>query len=126
MDQFMRINLERDMNELVKFIKGYMTKTYINDLTREVSKCEEICSHNQSREVQLIEALIPFLPIEKRGMLEKVGQMLRYEQVVDLMLPKILTSHSAAGMRQENNEQLIQEIIIKALLFKLMDTMENR
>lgn len=126
MDQFMRINLERDMNEIVKLIKGYMTKTYINELTQEVFRCEEVCSHNRSKEVQLLEALIPFLPVEKRGMLEKVGQMLKYEQVADLMLPKILMPHATPGMRQESSEQLIQEIVIKALLFKLMDTMENR
>lgn len=126
MDQFMRINLERDVNEITKLIKGYMTKTYINELTQEVFRCEELCSHNRSKEVQLLEALIPFLPMEKRGILEKVGQMLKYEQVADLILPKILTSYAVPGMRQEGNEQLIQEIIIKALLFKLMDTMENR
>ena len=122
----MRINLDRDISEIMKLVKGYMTKTYINELTKEVFRCEEQCSHNRSKEVQLLEAMLPFLPVERRGLFEKAGQMLRYEQVADLMLPKILTSHSPTGMRSENNEQFIQEIIIKALLFKLMDTMENR
>lgn len=126
MDQFMRINLERDINEITKLIKGYMTKTYINELTQEVFRAEEACKHNRSKEVQLLEALIPFLPNEKRGLFEEVGKMLKYEQVANVMLPKILTSYSGKGMRQENNEQFMQEIVIKALLFKIMNTIENR
>lgn len=126
MDQFMRINLERDVNEIAKLIKGYMTKTYINELTSEVFRCEEICSHNRSKEVQLLEALMPFIPAEKKMILEELGKMLRYEQVANMMLPKILTSYNSTGMRQESNEVMIQEVVIKALLFKIMNTVENR
>ncbi|WP_053985799.1 hypothetical protein [Niameybacter massiliensis] len=126
MDQFMRINLERDINEITKLIKGYMTKTYIDELTREVSRCEDLCNNNRSKEVQLLEALTPFLPVEKRGLFEEVGKMLRYEQVADMILPKIAIPHQHDGMRQDSNEQFMQEIIIKVLLFKIMNTIEKR
>lgn len=125
MDQLLRVNIDRDLNEISKLIKSYMTKTYIDDLTKEVYRCEQQCKGNMSREAQLVEALIPFLPDEKKGVLNEVSKLLRYEQVASVMLPRLVGKTYVEGMRQEN-DQFIKETIMKVLLFKIMSTLENR
>lgn len=128
MDQLLRINIDRDLNEISKLIKSYMTKTYINDLTKEVFRCEQQCRGNMSKEAQLIEALIPFMPDDKKLVLDQVRKMMRYEQVAEVMLPRLIGQGTPpiAGMRQDSNEQFIKETIVKVLLFKIMSTIENR
>lgn len=128
MDPLLRINIDRDLSEISKLIKTYMTKTYINDLTKEVFRCEEQCKGHLSREAQLIEALIPFMPDDKKLVLDQVRRMMRYEQVAEVMLPRLISqaAPNAAGMRQDNSEQFIKETIVKVLLFKIMSTIENR
>lgn len=125
MDQLLRVNIDRDLNEISKLIKGYMTRTYIEDLTKEVFRCEQQCKGNASRESQLIEALIPFLPNEKRGVLNEVNRLLRYEQVANVMIPRLIGKDLTEGMRQES-DQFIKETVVKVLLFKIMSTIESR
>lgn len=129
MDPLLRINIDRDLNEIAKLIKSYMTKTYINDLTKEVFRCEQQCKGHMSREAQLIEALIPFTPDDKKDILTQVSRLMRYEQVAQAMLPRLigpLTPH-VEGMRQDglNSDQFIKETIVKVLLFKIMSSIEN-
>ena len=125
MDPLLRVNIERDLNEISKLIKSYMTKTYIKDLTQEVFRCDQQCKGNMSREGQLIEALLPFVPDEKRGMLNEMNRLLRYEQVANIMLPRLIGKGHGEGMRQES-DQFIKETVVKVLLFKIMSTIENR
>ena len=130
MDPLLRINIDRDLNEISKLIKSYMTKTYINDLTKEVFRCEQQCRGHMSKEAQLIEALIPFIPDDKRDVLTQVSRLMRYEQVAQVMLPRLIgqIAPPIEGMRQDRPEadQFIKETIVKVLLFKIMSTMENR
>lgn len=129
MDPLLRINIDRDLNEIAKLIKSYMTKTYINDLTKEVFRCEQQCKGHMSREAQLIEALIPFTPDDKKDILTQVSRLMRYEQVAQAMLPRLIgpLTSPVEGMRQDglNSDQFIKETIVKVLLFKIMSSIEN-
>lgn len=129
MDPLLRINIDRDLNEIAKLITGYMTKTYINDLTKEVFRCEQECKEHMSREAQLVEALIPFTPDDKKDILRQISRFIRYEQVAQAMLPKLLGPQEMReeGMRQEgvNGDTFIKETIVKVLLFKIMSSIEN-
>ena len=129
MDPLLRINIDRDLNEIAKLIKSYMTKTYINDLTKEVFRCEQQCKGHMSREAQLIEALIPFTPDDKKDILTQVSRLMRYEQVAQAMLPRLIgpLTPPVEGMRQDglNSDQFIKETIVKVLLFKIMSSIVN-
>ena len=129
MDPLLRINIDRDLNEIAKLIKGYMTKTYINDLTKEVFRCEQQCKGHMSKEAQLVEALIPFTPDDKKEILRQISRFMRYEQVAQAMLPRLLgpQTSSEEGMRQDglNSDQFIKETIVKVLLFKIMSSIDS-
>lgn len=122
-NKLMHIDAERDLTEILKLIEEYMKRTYIKELEREMIRCREKCEHTPTRELELLVALEPFIQGSKRKVCEDLIRFLKYEQVAKEMLPLFFPSH----MRQEEvQEDQVKQILVKLLLYKVMDSVEKK
>lgn len=116
-DKLFRVNIERDLNEIVKLIDRYMHRTYMEEIEKEIDNCRRKCEKQACKEVQLINALLAFMPPEKQKELMGINQLIEYNQIIREMMPKLIEKDT----RQEGTtEQRFKESITMLLLYKIL------
>lgn len=117
------LNLEQDLNEIAALIWGYMDKKYIGVIKNKIDGYRSESEANMCREAQLLQALMPFLPEEKR-ILQMLVEAIVYNDVIE----RSLKEHEELTVlyRDENGErQQLKKLVYKLIMFKLIRTIEN-
>lgn len=122
-EQLLRLNIDRDLNEIMRMVKEYMNKTYIQEIESELYRVQVGYRNESSKEAELLRALIPFMPQDKQPMLSDVVRIMRYEQVASEMMPRFVGHHRGRTMQGDDK---IKELIVKLMIYKMLDSMENR
>ncbi|MEG0013975.1 MAG: hypothetical protein RR324_04520 [Cellulosilyticaceae bacterium] len=113
----LQINIERDLTEILRLIEDYMNRTYIKEIEQEMHKCKAFCEENPCKEVQLLTALRPFMPMERQNTFQELSELLKYEQVAQELIPVLMHT----GTREKPSDQeRIKQFVIKLLIYKLM------
>lgn len=113
----LQINIERDLTEILKLIEDYMNRTYIKEIEHEMHRCKAFCEENPCKEVQLLTALRPFMPMERQNTFQELSQLLRYEQVAQELIPVLMHIDTR---EKPSDQQRIKQFVIKLLIYKLM------
>lgn len=117
------INLEEDLNEIVRLIKGYMDEKYISTLKNKLDGYRSECESNLCKEAQLIQAIIPFMPAE-----QKILQLIIDAMVYNDMIDKCFMQSKDLSLlyRDENKEkESLKKLVYKLIIFKLITTIEK-
>lgn len=117
------LNLEQDLNEIASLIWGYMDKKYIGSMKKKIDGYRSEAEADMSKEAQLLKAMMPFLPEEKK-MLQMIVDAIVYNDVIE----KSLLEHEALTTlyRDENKErQQLKKLVYKLIMFKLIKTIEH-
>lgn len=126
-NQLLRVDIDRDLGEIMKLITRYMEKTYIKEIEKEMLECARKCEHNQTKEVELLRALIPFVPEEKQETMEQVVKMMIYDQIVKQTLPKLITVPQMRGDGDNKTlEGMGKELVGSFILYKLLFNLEKK
>lgn len=113
----LQINIERDLTEILKLIEDYMNRTYIKDIEHEMHRCKEFCNQNPCKEVQLLTALTPFMPLERQNTFQELAHLLQYEQVAQELIPVLIHTGARENL---SDDQRVRQFVIKLLIYKLM------
>lgn len=117
------INLEEDLNAIARLIWSYMDKKYISQLKVKLDGYRRDCEGNLSREAQLMRAMIPFVPEEKKTL-----QFLIDALVYNDMIEKGFEEHQELQTlyRDQNKEmEKMKKLMYKLIMFKLMTAIEK-
>ena len=117
------LQIEEDINEISRLIWDYFDKKYIGMLLNKVDGYRSQCNMNECKEAQLIQAIVPFLP-DQRKMLGKVVDLLMYNQVVE----KSIEEHESINtfFRDEDKEkEEIKKILFKIIMIKALMTIDQ-
>lgn len=123
--QLLNVDIDRDLNEILKLVTKYMEKTYIKEIEREMLDCARRSEHNQTKEVELLRAIIPFVPEEKQAPMEQVVKMMIYNQIVKQTLPKLITTTPMRG-ESKGIDGMSKELVGSFILFKLLFNLEEK
>lgn len=122
-NHLLQINAERDLAEILKLIEEYLRRTYIKDVEREMIRCREKCEHRPTKEIELLLAIEPFIKDDKKKNCEEIIKVLRYEQIIREMMPVFFSKDI---MRENRQEDPIRTLMIKLLMYKMLDTLEKK
>jgi len=71
-----RSNLEKDLEEAISLISGHFRDKYLERLNYAFNKCRKSSALNPSKELQLMNALRPFIPQERHDKIDNITEML--------------------------------------------------
>ena len=69
-------NIEKDLEEALMLVSGHFREKYLERLNYAFGKCRKSSEQNPSKEVQLMQALRPFLPPERHERIDSITEML--------------------------------------------------
>ena len=117
------LQIEEDINEISRLIWDYFDKKYIGMLLNKVDGYRSQCNMNECKEAQLIQAIVPFLP-DQRKMLGKVVDLLMYNQVVE----KSIEDHESINTffrDEDKDKEEIKKILFKIIMIKALMTIDQ-
>ncbi|WP_054741208.1 hypothetical protein [Cellulosilyticum ruminicola] len=117
------INLEQDLNEISAMIWAYMDKKYIGQLRTKLNGYRSECESNLCKEAELIRAVIPFMPEQK-----KILQFIVDAIIYNDMIEKSFEKHKEIQelYRDDNKEkEQIKKLLYKLIAFKLVTAVEK-
>lgn len=122
-DRLLRVDIDRDLNEITKLINSYMNKAYIQDIERELENCTRKCEEEGCREMDLLRAVSAFMAPEQQKSINKIAEMMYFNRVIGEIMPKLVLRDYR---RSATSEEQIRENVVKLLLYKILLTMKNR
>nr|WP_302598639.1 hypothetical protein [uncultured Cellulosilyticum sp.] len=117
------VNLEQDLNEISALIWGYMDKKYISQFRQRLSGYRSECENNLCREAELLRAVMPFMPEQKR-LLQFIVDAIIYNDMIE----KSFNEHKELQdlYRDDNKEkEQLKKLMYKLIAFKLMTAIEK-
>lgn len=117
------VNLEQDLNEISAMIWAYMDKKYIGQLRTKLNGYRNECEANLCKEAELIRAVMPFMPEQK-----KILQFMVDAIIYNDMIEKSFGEHEELQelYRDDNKEkEQLKKLLYKLIAFKLMTAVEK-
>lgn len=117
------VNLEQDLNEISSLIWEYMDKKYITQLREKLNGYRSECESNLCREAELLRAMMPFMP-EQKKLLQFIVDAIIYNDMIE----KSFSEHKELQelYRDDNKEKAqLKKLMYKLIAFKLMTAIEK-
>lgn len=116
------IDFKRDLQEITRFIEGYIDKTYLSQMHSQISTHKRQCEETPSKEIQLLKAFVPFVESENKDKFSNLIEMMTYSQMIQNMLPsysdQLLFSRGEEGQEQNEASDYMQQAILALFLYK--------
>lgn len=116
------VDLKRDIQEISLFIQNYIDTTYLSQIREQITTHKRQCAKAPFAEVQLLEAIRPFVQEEARGKLSRIIKMITYSKTIEKMLPDYGIDQPFArtdGQSSEPNDYIHQAVIV-LVLYKMI------
>lgn len=112
------VDLNRDIQEISNYIQGYVDSTYLSQIRDQVKTYRSECDQTPFPEVQLLQAIIPFMQEKNRDKFEDAINMITYSKMIETMLPhygiKDLFGRTT-NEKKEPNEYIHQAVVVLVL-----------
>jgi len=116
------IDFKRDLQEITKFIEGYIDTTYLSQMHHQISRQKRECEETPSKEIQLLKAFVPFVESENKDKFSNLIEMMTYSQMIQAMLPSYneqpLFSRGEEEQEQSGPSDYMQQAILALFLYK--------
>ena len=117
------INLEQDLNEISSLIWGYMDKKYLIQFRQKLNGYRKECEVNLCKEAQLMRAMMPFMP-EQKKLLQFIVDLIIYNDMIE----KTFNEHT--GLRNlyrddSKEKEQVKKLLYKLIAFKLVTAIEK-
>ena len=81
------VDLNRDIQEISNYIQSYIDATYLSQVRNQIKTRKKQYDEATFPEVQLLDALVPFVPEEFKGGFTNLIEMITYSKMIENMLP---------------------------------------
>lgn len=114
------VDLNRDIQEISRYIQSYVDSTYLSQIRDQVTTYKRESEETPFPEVQLLQAMVPFVPEGSRGQFSNVIKMITYSIMVENMLPTygVESFFTRTGVKEKMPNDYIHEAIIALVLYK--------
>ena len=112
------INLKRDIQEITTFIQAYVDTTYLSDIHNQINTYKRQCEKNPCKEVELLQAVVPFIEGENKDKFSSLIKMLTYSQMIQSMLPYYKQKTSFARENESEAYDNMHQVILVLFLYK--------
>ena len=115
--------IQEDINEISRLVWDYLDKKYMNMIYNKVDGYRNEGAISECKEAQLLQAMMPFLP-EQKKMLGVLVDVLTYNQVIE----KSIEEHEGTSslLRDSNKEKEdIKKLLYKVIMIKALMTVEQ-
>lgn len=114
------INLKRDIQEISNYIQGYIDTTYLSQIRSQIQTHKRQCEETPFAEVQLLEAIVPFVEGEAQDKLSKTIKMITYSKMIENMLPSygVEKVFDRSDQLEKTPNDLIHEVALVLVLYK--------
>ncbi len=117
------VNLEQDLNEISALIWGYMDKKYIKQLRKKLNGYRSECENNLCKEAELLQAIMPFMP-EQKKVLQFIVDAMVYNDMIERSFNEHKELQDLYRDKNQDKEQL-KKLMYKLIAFKLMTAIEK-
>lgn len=80
------LDLKRDIQEIASFIENYIDSTYLSKIRGQIQTQKRECRKMPLPEVQLLEAIVPFVEGEMRTKLTNMVKLITYSKMIEKMV----------------------------------------
>lgn len=121
------VDLNRDIQEISTYIQSYIDSTYLSQIRNQVKNHKRQSGQIHFPEVQLLSAMVPFVPEEARNQFSQVIKMISYSKMVENMLPSygVENLFARTGSQDKELSDYIQEAIMAVVLYKAITWVEE-
>lgn len=121
------VDLNRDIQEISKYIQSYVDTTYLSQIRNQVKDHKRQSAEIPCPEVQLLNAIVPFVAVESRGQFLDVIKMITYSKMVENMLPRYGVKNFLTRTDDESKgtNDYVQEAVVALVLYKAISWAEE-
>lgn len=112
------LDLNRDIQEISNYIQSYIDSTYLSQIRNQIKTHKRQCANAPFPEVQLLNAMMPFVPEDARDKFSSMIEMITYSKMIENMLPSYGVKNSFTRSRDEKkapNDYLHQAVVVLVL-----------
>ena len=121
--QEITLQIQEDINEISRLVWDYLDKKYMSMIWNKVDGYRNEGEIKECKEAQLLQAIMPFLP-EQKKMLGLLVDVLTYNQVIE----KSMEEHEGiSSLLRDNNKEKedIKKLLYKVIMIKALMTVEQ-
>lgn len=114
------IDLNRDIQEITSYIQSYIDSTYLSQIRNQIKTHKRESAQVPFPEVQLLNAMIPFVREDAKDKLSKIIEMITYSKMIENMLPNYgVEGANARSMGQEKGpKDYLHQAVVVLVLYK--------
>ena len=116
------VDLKRDIQEISTFIQNYVDSTYLSQIRSQVRTHKRQTTESPFAEVQLLEAVLPFVEGETKSKLSSVIKMITYSKMIEKMLPDYGVENLFTRTNKEKGlaNEYIHQAVVVLVLYKII------
>ena len=115
--------IQEDINEISRLVWDYLDKKYMSMIYNKVDGYRNEGTISECKEAQLLQAIMPFLP-EQKKMLGVLVDVLTYNQVIEKSIEE--NEGISSLLRDSNREKEdIKKLLYKVIMIKALMTVEQ-
>ena len=121
--QEITLQIQEDMNEISRLVWDYLDKKYMRMIWNKVDGYRNEGAIKECKEAQLLQAIMPFLP-EQKKMLGLLVDVLTYNQVIE----KSMEEHEGiSSLLRDNDKEKedLKKLLYKVIMIKALMTVEQ-
>lgn len=121
------VDLNRDIQEISTYIQGYIDKTYLSQIRNQVKSHQRQSGELHFPEVQLLNAMVPFVPEAARNQFSQMVKMISYSMRVQNMLPNygVENLFTRTDNQDKKLNDYIREGVMALVLYKAITWAEE-
>ena len=121
------VDLNRDIQEISTYIQGYIDKTYLSQIRNQVKSHQRQSGELHFPEVQLLNAMVPFVPEAARNQFSQMVKMISYSMRVQNMLPNygVENLFTRTDSQDKKLNDYIREGVMALVLYKAITWAEE-
>lgn len=115
--------IQEDINEISRLVWDYLDKKYMSMIYNKVDGYRNEGAISECKEAQLLQAIMPFLP-EQKKMLGVLVDVLTYNQVIERSIEE---HEGISSLLRDNNKEKedIKKLLYKVIMIKALMTVEQ-
>lgn len=116
------VDLNRDIQEISNYIQSYIDSTYLSQVRHQVKTHKRQYAEVPFPEVQLLNALLPFVSEEIKEKFSNLTEMITYSKMIENMLPSYgVENLFVRDVQQEKGlKDYIQQAVVVLVLYKII------
>lgn len=116
------VDLKRDIQEISSYIQTYVEATYLSQIRNQIKTRKGEYTQISFPEVDLLNAIVPFVQEESKNKLEHVITMITYSKMIETMLPHygVEDFFGRTTNKQKELNDYIHQAAVVLVLYKVI------